>query len=170
MLPGTIPIERGKQQVHRGESDAVEHHEFTDLLPALEIILAETHDGVGEKCEQKLERIDVEQDDEKQAAIEKDGAEIVSAEAAEESIVRVPDHHEEEETDGEGQKAAHAVMQLGIGFGNLQRDDEQGEREAEHDIGKTVDAGHLRATEAEAVFLNMLLKGKAHGCFEAIAR
>ena len=50
-------------------------------------------------------------------------------------------------------------MEFGVGVGDFERDDDEGEREAEDDVGEAVDARHASAAEAEAVFGDVFVEG-----------
>ena len=65
----------------------------------------------------------------------------MKAVAAEEAIVRQPDEDEEEEAGSEGQETEQdGMVELVVGAWNFERDDEQGDGEAEDDVGEAVDA------------------------------
>ena len=59
-------------------------------------------------------------------------------------------------------------MELGEGLGDFERDDEQGEREAEDDVGEAVYARHLGAAQAEAV-LGVLLVRCLHSRADSVS-
>ena len=69
----------------------------------------------------------------------------------------------QQEADGEGDEAFQHGAELGVGLGDFKRDDQQGDGEAEDDVGEAVDAGHVRAAEAKAVLAEVFVEG-LHGC------
>jgi hypothetical protein len=62
-----------------------------------------------------------------------------------------PDEDEEKEADSKGNEAEEGGVELVVGAGNFEGDDEEGEGESEDDVGEAVDAGHVGAAETETV-------------------
>ena len=111
-----------------------------------------------EEGEEKLERIDVEEDHEEQRGIRPDGDDVVQAVAAEEAEVGPPDRDKEKKQTANGMKPQQDGVELVVGLGDLERDDDEGEGEAEDDVGEAVDARHVGAAQAEAVLGDVVVE------------
>lgn len=164
-LAECVPIERGQPEVNCGEADGVDHHQLALLESGCE---HRTGGVAGDQRGEKLERINVEEQRKQERGIDNDGPDIVQAVAAEEAEVVPPDHHEEDKAKGEGKESEEDDVQLGVGVGDFERDDEEGEREAEDDVGEAVDARHSEAAQAEAVLGDMFVEG-LHGCADSVS-
>jgi hypothetical protein len=81
----------------------------------------------------------------------------MQAEATKEFEVRVPEEGEQKEADGERYEATQGVIEFLEGAGNLERHDEEGDGEAEDDIGEGVDTRKGAAAETEAVAVSVLM-------------
>jgi hypothetical protein len=111
------------------------------------------HDLQSDEAEEELHRVDEEEDEEEQRRVEGDGSHIVETVAAEEYVMGVPKTDEERKANSEGKESAQGGGEFLVGFGDLKRDDEEGEREAEDDVAEGIDAVHMIAAETEAVFI-----------------
>ena len=73
----------------------------------------------------------------------------------------MPDGEEDAEADGEGIEAEKDLVELVVGVGHFGGDDDEGEGEAEDDVGEVVDARAGGAAEAEAVLLDVSVGNSA---------
>jgi hypothetical protein len=92
----------------------------------------------------------------------------VQAVAPEEAEVRPPDHDEKDETDEEGNEAEEHGVEFVVGAGYFEGDDDEGEGEAEDDVGETFETRHGGPTQSEAVFGYVIVKG-LHACGQCSA-
>jgi hypothetical protein len=60
--------------------------------------------------------------------------------------------HQRPEGERESRETAHRVEEIGIGMRDFQRDDQQGERKAEHHIADSLDPIYFAATKLELQF------------------
>ena len=104
---------------------------------------------VEQSHEYKLQRIGVKEHHEQQHEIQGRGGAIVQSVAPEEIVMLPPDLREEAKAHGEGHKAAHVGQQLAKCVRHLQRDHQQGQREAEDHVAEGLDARDLVAAPAE---------------------
>jgi hypothetical protein len=100
---------------------------------------------------EKLQRIDVKQNDEEQHAGEKARPAVVESVAAAELVMAVPNEREEEKAERECRKAAHRIKEIADCFWNIERDDEQGERETENRVAEAFEASDLETALAKAI-------------------
>jgi len=63
----------------------------------------------------------------------------------------IPDHGQDRETNGEGEKTTHRFDQLIEVFRNLQGNNQQSEREPEDGVAERFQPGHLAAAHAETM-------------------
>ena len=63
----------------------------------------------------------------------------------------VPNEREEDKAERECRKAAHRGKEIADGFRNIERDDEQGERESENGVAEAFEAADLEPTLAKAI-------------------
>src|SRR4051812_8994502 len=94
---------------------------------------------VDQKVEHELQRVDVEEHDEQQRAIQDDGHHVLKTVTAKEKVLVIPDLEQEGEADGEGGEALHCRQELREGFRHFQRYDQERDREPEHGVAESFD-------------------------------
>lgn len=149
LAPG-VPVECGKAEVDRRKTEGVHLHHLAWLVGVGEDVGIDV-DAAGHG-EHELDGIDVEEDGEEESGVDPHGCDVVEAVPAEEAEVRHPDEDKEEEADGEGEEIEESGVELVVGAGNFEGDNEEGEGKAKYDVGEGVDAGHVGAAQAETVF------------------
>ena len=86
LSPG-VEVESGEEGVDRGEAGTVKQHELAHLLIGAKGAGVTTEPSCGDDGEEKLERIDVEEDDKEQERIDCDRAEVMKTVTAEELVM-----------------------------------------------------------------------------------
>ena len=103
------------------------------------------------EIEKKLQRVDVEEHQEKHHAGEEAGGAVVEAVAAAVFVMPVPNECEKEEAEGEGGEAAHHGDEIRKGLRHIERDHQQSEGETENGVAESFEACDFAAALAKAV-------------------
>ena len=133
-----VLVEQNERAEDQRDPDAVGQHHKPRVPVA-------RHSGAAdERAEEdggeKLQWIDVEEDDEEQNRVEERGPRILQPVAAEELVVLPPDVADHRERHGEGQRPPHELDQRLRCSRHFELDDEQRQREAEDGVGESFDA------------------------------
>jgi hypothetical protein len=153
-----VEVEQGEDGEDGDEPDTVDLHEERRLR-RLDHRLRPRGGGhrqarpghlVDQETEHELQRIDVEEDHEEEDRVEGDRRLVLQAVAPEVQVLLIPDPDQDGEADAEGDEAAHVGEELVEGARHLERDDEEGDGEAEHGVAEPLEAADLPAPEAEA--------------------
>ncbi len=102
------------------------------------------------------------ENDEEKKGIERKCCAVFQRVAAKEFVMCVPEKREKPEANGERHKAAHGNAQFTEVFRNLQRNDEQGQSQAENHVAKYFEARNYRSAEAEPVFDAQFVAREGH--------
>src|SRR5215211_2428638 len=136
------------------EACTVDDHQERYLRRLYHLAVAETQPLVYQHGEEKLQGVDVQEHEEEQRRIQPPGRGVLQAVASEELVVVVPHREEQGEADREREEAPHGREQLVEGFGDLQGDHEQCDREGEDGVRKALNARDILPTPAEAFLAN----------------
>ena len=151
-LPPSVPIESGHEEKDGGEAKGVEDHHAVDLYGGGEAGRKFGADKRGEKCGvEEFQGIDAEENQAKQRGVEKNGPAIADAIAAEENVMREPNIDEHQEADGGSGKGRRGRAEVREASGNDERDDQEDESDAKHDVAKNVETGDDGAAEAKVL-------------------
>src|ERR1700674_2282615 len=149
--PPGVQIKRGEGQVDGGETQPVDYKQGRRFSVRKLSPFAAQDYSVNEKIKKKLQRINVEKHDEEQEAGQKPDEAVLETEAPAVEIMMVPDHRENGEADAEGHKTAHRFHQVGEGFRDLERDDQQRQSECEDGIAERLQPRHLAPANPKTV-------------------
>src|SRR5712664_1925199 len=127
----SMPVEKDEHAKDRDVPGAEDYHQNGHLIDAV------NHQGFNatrqmnaaspsrkqahQKGEEKLQRIDVEQNNKQQYRIEANREIVLQSITAKEFILIEPDHEQQREANSERAKAAHGLHQLAKGPGNFER-------------------------------------------------
>src|SRR5215204_5947882 len=148
-------------QVHQKEHEldgyeacTVDDHQKRYLGRLYHLAVAETQPLVYKHGEEKLQRVDVQEHEKQQRRVQPPGRGVLQAVASEELVVVVPYAEEQREADRKREEALHGREQLVEGFGDLQGDHEQCDREGEDGVREALNARDVLPAPAEAFLAN----------------
>src|SRR5215218_7310345 len=148
-------------QVHKKEHEldgyeacTVDDQQERYLGRLYHLAVAETQPLVYQHGEEKLQGIDVQEHEKEQRRVQPPGRGVLQAVASEELVVVVRHAGEQREADREREEAPHGGEQLVEGFGDLQGDHEQCDREGEDGVREALNARDILPTPAEAFLAN----------------
>ena len=142
-----VPVEERQDREDSDDAGAVDHEERRHVV-SLDHRLGRTprmlddglqpRDRSEHELKEELEGVHVEQDDEDQRGVQEDRPAVVQAIGAEEEVVLVPDPDQDSEADAEGEEPPHRGGKLAEGPRDLERHDEQRDREREDGVGQSL--------------------------------
>lgn len=175
-LPVRVPIEQRIGEEDSNESDSVHDHHCRcvsgtddgDNLPVGEryCVLAariEMHD-VGKD---EFQRVDIEQDHKEKKRVDRFGERILKSVSAKIHVVNVPDPQNDGEAGRERDKSLHGVHKLAKRSGDLQGNNEEGDRKSKDGVAEGFETGNLATPPAESESvpkLPFLKELSNHGC------
>ena len=110
-----------------------------------------------------LERIDIEEDEEEQDAVEDDRRDVLSPYHRQKFIVAVPDPDQDREADTEGRKPFTISMSFSTELGASTDTTNSVIARAKTPSRERLDARHLRAADAEAIFPRRRRRARGFG-------
>src|SRR5204863_10129561 len=110
---------------------------------------AEKKSGNAE-IEQKLQRINVKQDQKKHHAGQKTRKAVVEPVTPAKFVVRIPDQSQQQKTNRERRKPAHCVDQIVERSWHIERNNQQGQRKPKHCVAERFQPRYLVPPQAES--------------------
>src|ERR1700686_2003402 len=158
-----MPIKENEDSEYRDIAGAENNHQNRYLIAVFNHLFNRTvresdytiasGEQVDHQGEDKLQRIDVEEDDEQQDTVEQHCDVVLQAVAPKELVLIEPDDKEQGEGNREGAETSHRVHQLTERPGHFQRDHQQGHGKCEHRITQTLNARDLMAAPAKLLVI-----------------
>jgi len=139
-LPPSVPIERGDQEENCGESESIKNHHAVDLHGGGEAWrkVFDANERRKERCVQKFQGIDAEENETKKPGVEQDGPAIREAVAAKKNVVRIPDVDQHQKADGGSGECGRGRAKVAETSRDGERDDEENKSDAEDDVAENV--------------------------------
>ena len=162
----SVQIHCRNQSENRRERRAIDHKKIGKLRRCTDALVhvTQTEHRADNGNSQKFQRINKQQDREKQAGVEKNGPAIVERKASKQLVVCRPDLDQHGEGQPKGQKAVQVCGQFRIVFRHFQRNDKQRTGKREYSIAETLQSmRHYRfiaSKNSELVLVSFILSSR----------